>query len=317
MSQDLFTVRCIRGELTESIHLVHAVVTDSDGSIIAHSGNPRYLTYARSTVKPIQAIAIIEAGAIQQHNLTQSEITVICASHNGEREHVECVTSILNKIGMSTADLYCDIRDNCSGKHAGMLVLSSMLGISASGYQQSQHPVQKRIASTVASMCNADTSQLVTAIDGCGVPVFGMSIQQLAIGFARLGIPPACVHTDRKYACDIVINAIRHSPFLLAGTDRFDTDLIRITSGRIIGKMGAEGVYAFTVPSQGIGAAIKIVDGADRALYPAVVEILHQLKLLGDSELMKLLPYHKPNLINRHGEIVGWIQPECILSLNA
>lgn len=310
MSQDLFVIRCIRGELTESVHLGHAVVSDTKGTIIAQSGNPQYLTYARSTVKPLQAIAIIEAGANHLYDLTPAEITVICASHNGEQEHVECVSSILNKIGYSAADLYCDIRDNCSGKHAGMLVLSNILGIDAAGYQHSHHPVQMRIASTVASICNIDVSQLITAIDGCGVPVFGMPIHQLALGFARLGTPPSSYRNERKQACDIIIDAIRHSPFLLAGTDRFDTDLIHATNGRIIGKMGAEGVYAFTVPGQDIGAAIKITDGADRALYPAVVEILHQLKLIEANELMKLRPYHKPNLLNRHGEIVGMIQPE-------
>jgi L-asparaginase II len=317
MSQHLLTIRCIRGELIESVHVGHTVITNSQGTIIAQLGNPQYLTYARSTVKPLQAVAIIEAGAVDQYDLSPAEIAVICASHNGEQPHVDHVLSILDKIGMTSADLHCTIHDNCSGKHAGMLVLSKMLGIDASRYYELKHPVQLLIAKTIASICNVDSLQLKTAVDGCGVPVFGMPIHQLALGFARLGTPPPGFHDDRKNACHTIINALRHSPFLLAGTDRFDTDLIHVTNGKIIGKMGAEGVYTFTVPGQDIGAAIKIVDGAERALYPAVVEILHQLKLLQDNQLMKLRPYHKPDLINRHGETVGSIQPHFLLHMNA
>jgi len=314
MSQDLLTIRCIRGELTESVHLGHAVITNSEGSIMAQWGNPRYLTYARSTVKPLQALAIIESGAVQQYGLSPEEIAIICASHRGEQLHVDTVTSILNKIGMSSADLRCAVNDNCSGKHAGMLVLSTVLGISARHYYELKHPVQLLIAQTIASICEVDVEQLITAVDGCGVPVFGMPIQQLAKGFARLGTPLPDFHSTRMDACHTIIKSLRHSPFLLAGTDRFDTDLIELTKGRIIGKMGAEGVYAFTVPGQDIGAAIKIVDGAERALYPAVVELLHQLKLLQAHELLKLRSYHKPNLYNRLGEIVGSIEPHCSLA---
>ncbi|MEX2416586.1 MAG: asparaginase [Paenibacillaceae bacterium] len=316
MSKDLLFIRSIRGELTESMHTGHMVITNSQGTIIAQLGNPQYLTYARSTAKPLQALAIIEAGAVDQYNLSPADIAIICASHNGEQPHADQVLSILNKIGMTAVDLRCGIHDNCSGKHAGMLVLSRMLGIDALRYDELKHPVQLRIAQTIASVCDIDSLQLITAVDGCGVPVFGMPIHRLALGFARLGTPPPSFHNDRKNACHTIINALRHSPFLLAGTDRFDTDLIHITNGRIIGKMGAEGIYAFTIPGQDIGAAIKIVDGAERALYPAVVEILHQLKLLQENELMKLGPYHKPDLVNRHGEIVGSIQPHCQLHKN-
>ncbi len=317
MSHEQIIIHCNRGQLSESVHLGHAVVTDSLGKIIAHSGNPHYLTYARSTVKPLQVVSLLEAGANHRYDLTPSEIATVCASHNGEQEHIACVSSVLDKIGMTSADLYCDIHDNCSGKHAGMLVLSTMLNIDASGYEHIYHPVQRTIASVITSICDIEPSRLIIAVDGCGVPVFGMTIHQLALGFARLGTPPYSFHTIRKDACDTIISSLRHSPFQLAGTDRFDTELIRATKGRIIGKMGAEGVYAFTVPAQNIGAAIKIVDGAERALYPAVVEVLHQLKLLEDHELIKLHPYHKPNLINRHGEIVGSIQPHCLLSFHA
>lgn len=313
MSHNLITIRCNRGELTESVHVGHTVITNSQGTIIAQLGNPQYLTYARSAVKPLQAIAIIEAGAVDQYDLSPAEIAVICASHTGEQVHVEHVLSILNKMGMTSADLRCVIEDNCSGKHAGMLILSQMLGKDASRYDELKHPVQLQIAQTIASMCQVDPLQLITAVDGCGVPVFGMPIHQLALGFARLGTPPTSFHEDRRNACHTIINALQQCPLLLAGTDRFDTDLIRVTNGKIIGKMGAEGVYAFTVPGQDIGAAVKIIDGAERALYPAVVEILHQLKLLEDDELMKLRPYHKPDLINRLGKVVGSIQPHFLL----
>jgi L-asparaginase II len=316
MPHSLISICCKRGELIESEHIGHAVISDSMGTIIAQAGNPQFLTYARSTVKPLQIVAMIEAGAVQQYDLSPADIAVICASHNGERDHIDQVQSILSKIGMTSTDLRCDIHDNCSGKHTGMLVLSRMLESDASHYDDLEDPVQLLIAQTIASICDMDSEELITAIDGCGVPVFGMPIHRLALGFARLGTPPASFQDPRKSACHTIIHALRQHPFLLAGTDRFDTDLVQITNGKIIGKMGAEGVYAFTIPNHNIGGAIKIVDGAERALYPAVVEILHQLNLLEDIELMKLRPYHKPDLINRLGESVGSIQPHCQLFYN-
>src|SRR5690554_2296395 len=122
MTEQLVSIHCKRGELIESEHVGHAVITNSHGTIIAHAGNHQFLTYARSTVKPLQAIAMLEAGAEQQYDLNSADIAIVCASHSNESTHINQVQSILDKIAMTTEDLLVDVHDNCSGKHAGMLV---------------------------------------------------------------------------------------------------------------------------------------------------------------------------------------------------
>jgi L-asparaginase II len=336
MSITTMLIRCIRGTLDESIHLGHAVITDAQGKILSRIGDPQYVTFARSAAKPLQAIPLIESGAVHQYSLSHEEIAVICASHNGENPHIDAVSSILNKVGMASSDLHCGVHDpfyqpaaealqrtglrpsslhnNCSGKHAGMLMLGRMLGTALVYYERLEHPVQLLILKTIAAICDINVERIITGVDGCGVPVFGLPLDRLAVGFAKLGTPPPSFSNERANACRTIIKALRQCPFHLGGTDRFDTDLIRVTDGRIIGKMGAEGIYAFTVPDHNIGAAIKIVDGAKRAIYPAVVEILQQLKLLKGSEVIKLQSYHKPILKNHHGKIVGCIEPDFRLS---
>ncbi|MDU0201484.1 asparaginase [Paenibacillus sp. MAH-36] len=324
-------VRVYRGNITESIHRVHLAVVNTKGSLLHGAGDPQLLTFARSTAKLIQALPVIESGAADHFGLGEAEIALCCASHNGEAEHVSAAQGILGKLGFHHEHLQCGahepyhaptaqamrergeapttLHNNCSGKHSGMLALCAHLGASPDTYMSLQHPVQQLMLEAVCAMSGIPKSQMELGVDGCGVPVFGMPIHQLALAFARLGSPEALPEV-RANACQRIVAAVRKYPQLLAGSDRFDTQLIEVTQGRIIGKMGAEGIFALTVPDKGLGFVLKIEDGNQRALYPAVVEALKQLDLLSSSEVSKLAAFHTPTVHNWQGTEVGIIRPD-------
>ncbi|KRE51834.1 asparaginase [Paenibacillus sp. Soil724D2] len=324
-------VRIFRGSITESIHRVHLAVVNAGGTLLYQAGDPQLLTFARSTAKLIQALPVIESGAADHFGLTDAEISLCCASHNGEAEHVSTAQGILGKLDYHQEHLQCGVHEpyhaptaqamrergespstlhnNCSGKHSGMLALSAHLGASPDTYMSIQHPVQQLMLEAVCAMTGVPKPLMQLGIDGCGVPVFGMRIDQLALAFARLGRPDELPQA-RANACQRIVAAVRKYPQFLAGSDRFDTRLIEVTKGRIIGKMGAEGIFAITIPEQGLGFVLKIEDGNVRALYPAVVEALKQLSLLSQSEISELASYHTPTIHNWQGTEVGIIRPD-------
>lgn len=334
MTQSELIIQVIRGQLTECVHQGHLVVVNERGDILHSSGQPTYVTYARSTAKLIQAIPVIESGAADHFNFSEEELALFCASHNGEKEHTETVLRVLNKINLCDDHLQCGVHEpfhgptaasmrehgvkpttlhnNCSGKHSAMLALAVHLNLPIDNYLSIDHPVQQFMLQTVSEMSGVPADQLYIGIDGCGVPVFGMGLHQLATAYARLGNPAQLNHT-RAEACRRIVQAITRHPYHLAGSERFDTTLIRATKGRIIGKMGAEGVYAITIPEEGLGIAIKIEDGAKRALHPAVAEALVQLKLLTVQEQTELESFRNPLIRNWQGTIVGSIQPTVLL----
>lgn len=323
-------VRVTRGPLTECFHRGHIIVINASGQILYELGNPQHVTFARSTAKLLQVVPLIELGAADYYGFTSAEIAVMCASHNGEREHVQTVKSILTKLGIDESALLCgshkpydrktreqleangekpsSLHNNCSGKHAGMLALAKYLNMPLIAYIERDHPIQKHITETIAELAQIEVDDMAIGVDGCGVPVFGLSIEQLALAYSRYG-NGQYVSDQRAHACRRIVAALREEPFYFAGSERFDTRLIEVTNGRIIGKMGAEGVYAVTVPSSSIGIAIKVEDGAARALYPTVVETLKQLLLLNESELAQLATFHQPAILNRSGMHVGTIEP--------
>jgi len=335
MSQSELTVRVLRGQLTECIHHGHLVVVNEQGDILHSAGEPTYVTYARSTAKPLQAIPVIESGAADRYGFTEEELSLFCASHSGEEAHTITAFQVLNKIGLGAEHLQCGVHEpfhsattaymrehqikpsalhnNCSGKHSAMLALATHLQVPIDNYLSIHHPVQQLMLQTVSDMSGVPANQIAIGIDGCGVPVFGLGLHQLARAYARLGNPVQLGET-RANACRRIVHAIANHPLYLGGSDRFDTALIRVTKGRIIGKLGAEGVYAITIPEKGLGIALKIEDGAKRAMHPAIIEALVQLDLLTADELAELQNFYHPIVKNWQGTIVGSIEATVKLS---
>ncbi|MHB1126681.1 MAG: asparaginase [Bacillota bacterium] len=321
-------VNVIRGPLVESFHRGHIVVADMQGRIIYALGDPDYITFMRSSAKPLQALAIVESGAVDALGLTSKDLAVISGSHAGQPVHSEQVAGILAKAGLSPEVLMCGVHkpfhtptanalaasglkptplhNNCSGKHSGMLTLSVYRGWPAENYIDIQHPVQQAMLDTVADICCYAREKIIIGTDGCGVPVFGMPLRNMAAGFARLANPQE-LEQPREEACRRVIHAMMEHPQLVSGDGRICSEIMSAAPQRVVAKAGAEAVYCLGLPKLGWGVAIKLEDGGQRGLEPVVVEVLDQLGILDSQELQKLADFHRPLIKNFRGDVVGEI----------
>ncbi|TBL78316.1 asparaginase [Paenibacillus thalictri] len=329
MNRSEIVAHVVRGPIVESKHHGHLAVVDHRGHVKYAVGQPDVFTFIRSTAKPLQAISVVESGAAR--GLAQQQIALLCASHGGEPGHTEAAHAILASLGLTAEALTCGahepfhaptaaamrargecptaLHNNCSGKHAGMLALAAMYEADIGSYASPNHPVQLQMRKTVADMCEFPEDRLALGTDGCGVPVFGMPLDRLARAYARFGQPDD-LGSSRVKAINLIKDAICNYPYFIAGTGRFDTKLIEVTQGRIIGKMGAEGVFALTCPDANLGLAVKIEDGSERALYPVVMEALIQLDMLKAAEIAELQAFHTPKVTNWKGTEVGAILPQ-------
>lgn len=332
-------VEVTRGGITESRHRGHIVAIEPDGNIVAHLGVPETVTYLRSSAKPHQAIPLIVSGAADRFGFNEREIALACASHSGEPIHTEVAASMLRKIGLGPEALRCGthepfspeasrqlrekgeepnvLQNNCSGKHSGMLALALHLGAATETYDQPSNPVQLAIARTISQFSGVPLEDIAVGVDGCGVPVFGITVKAMALMYARLVAPPAEFDDKTKEACRRVVSAMTTYPELIGGTsDRLDTEIMRAAKGRLVSKVGAEGVYtAGIVPGEdwpgGFGLAFKIEDGDDHRARPTVViESLRQLGILANESLEAVARYAFFPVRNRRGEVVGEVTAE-------
>jgi len=255
-------------------------------------GDAESYVYARSSAKPFQAIPLVLSGATEAPGLTDEELAVACASHNGEEAHLAAVRSILKKARLSEKalqngahpPLYAPaaaelarsgeepgvIHGNCSGKHAGMLAVCVRQGWESGSYRDPDHPLQRWILEIVSRFCGLDKDDILLSGDGCGVPAFGMPLKNLATGFARLATGER-LPEDLAGAAERVRRAMWERPYMVAGTGRLDTAVMDGTD--LACKSGAEAVFCAGSPD-GWGLALKISDGASRALRPAALAIL-------------------------------------------
>jgi len=310
-----------RGDTVESLHHGSIAISDSKGHLVAWYGDPQVVTFLRSTAKPFQALPFFEHGGQAAFDLTPAEIALICASHSGTDEHVAVALKIQSKAGLQETDLLCGVhppyddatadamrlrgeqptpnRHNCSGKHTGMLAFARMQGWSTDNYIDLHHPVQREIIKTFAEMCALPPEQVRIGIDGCSAPNFAVPLCNAALAFAILGdhtsLPPA-----RAAACRQIVTSMTSHPEMVAGPGRFDTLLMRNTSGRILAKAGAEGYQGLALlpgwlgpGSPALGIAIKIADGDLRGrARPAVsLAALWQLGALSTAELESLAEF--------------------------
>jgi L-asparaginase II len=332
-------VEVTRGGITESRHRGHIVAVEPDGTIAAYLGAPETVTYLRSSAKPHQAIPLIVSGAADRFGFTDQEIALASASHSGEPIHTEVAASMLRKIGLGPEALKCGVHDpfspeetqrlrekgeapnvlqnNCSGKHAGMLALALQLGAPTETYDQPTNPVQLAIGKTVSRFCGIAIENIAVGTDGCGVPVFGITVKAMALMYARLVATPAEFDKPTRDACSRIVAAMTSYPELIGGTsDRLDTEIMRAAPGRLVSKVGAEGVYTVGVLPcddwpRGLGLALKIEDGDDHRARPTVViEALRQLGILADESLEAVARYAFFPVRNRRGDVVGEVTPE-------
>ena len=308
-----------RGALVESVHRGRLVVCDPDGNVLEAVGDPEAYIYARSSAKPFQALPLVHSGAADALGLTDDELAVVCASHNAEEPHLAAVRSILEKAGLTEDDLQSGahlplyepeadklirsgevprpIHGNCSGKHAGMLAVCVHEGYETATYRDPAHPLQRRILGLIAEVCGLREDEVLVAGDNCGVPAFALPLRSFATGLARLATGNA-LPDELALAALRIRDAMREEPFMVAGSGRFDTDLMESTD--LLVKGGAEAVLAVG-SRNGWGMAFKVSDGAVRAVRPAALAALGGMGVE--------VPEVVSDVRDLHGEKVGEIWP--------
>jgi L-asparaginase II len=322
-------VRITRGDLVESSHVVDFCVTDARGDVLLADGDIERPVFLRSAAKPFIAAAIVATGAADRFAFDARELAVIAASHNGEPIHVAAVRGILAKIGLGVEALQCGahapafepaaaalaaageapsaLHNNCSGKHAGILAACVHLGLDPAGYLSAEHPVQRRILDLCARLAGVPAASLPLAVDGCGIPVYAVSLRRAAWSFARLATLDGVGAADAA-ALERVRAAMRTEPRYVAGTGRFDTALMEATGGRIVCKAGAEGVHGDALLREGLGLVLKVRDGARRAAAPAALAICERLGALEPGEAAALGAFAAPVVHNVAGATVGRVE---------
>jgi L-asparaginase II len=315
-----------RGPIVESRHRVHAAVVDSSGELLLAARDPQQSTWWRSCAKPFQVLPLVAEGGFERIGWGSDELALACASHGGEPEHVALAGAMLASIGLDEGDLACGphepltprgarllresghrvtrLHNNCSGKHAAMLARAALHGWSTAGYQLAGHPAQEAAHRTVAEWAGLPVDAISVGIDGCGVTVFALPLANMALSYARLAA--AAGRGDDAPAR--IVDAMISNPFLIGGTDRFDTVVMEAFGGRVLCKIGAEGVHTLALLERGIGIALKVEDGAPRAQYPAVLALLAHLGELPDEQPDALRDQSSRPIRNTRNEAVGEIR---------
>ena len=320
-------VRVVRGDAVESQHRGAWVLTDRSGRTIDGAGAWQRPIFARSSVKCLQALPLLETGAAQRFALSDSEIALCLASHNGEACHTEIVAGLLARLGLSVSDLKCGaqmpadpdarqllreqgrspsaLHNNCSGKHAGFLALALHLGVPAAQYIDPESKGQRLVRKAVLEMAGLSSSELGIAVDGCSAPTFRMPLSGLATAFARVSNPDA-LPPLRRAACERMLGAVAAHPNLIAGShQRICTDIARATHGRVFPKIGGEAVYAIGVRGRDRGLAIKIDDGSTRGLHVLIIDLMRRFELAPADEIAALSAWDERRIRNWAGLDIG------------
>lgn len=317
------TVRVTRGDAEESVHEAHALVLGLEPGVEHRFGDPELRSFWRSSMKPFQALPVVADGAAERFGFGEREIALCCASHHGTPEHVEIVAGMLDAIGLDGSALACGphrpaseraaravdrsggepsrLHNNCSGKHAGMLALARHRGWGTDGYEVLDHPVQRRIREELARWLRADPERLAWATDGCAAPTPRLSLREMAGAYARLA------RADDP-AVEVVASAMTGHPRLISDAGALSARLMEATRGRLLAKEGAEGVFCVAGLEAGWGAALKVRDGATRAVGPALLSALQALGLLELREVDALADARSPSIRNTRNDVVGAIR---------
>jgi L-asparaginase II len=338
-----------RGNIVESVHFGAIAVVDARGRLLYSSGDPHAICFLRSSAKPFQALPFFERGAHEALGLSIKEQALLCASHEGSDEHVRVAASIQAKAGIQESDLQCGVhmpgdaaayktlisqrsaptpnRNNCSGKHSGMLALAKLRGLPLDSYLELSHPVQEDILTALAEMSGFPREKVEIGVDGCSAPNFGVPLYNAALAFARL-CDPAELTERRQRAARSITEAMTTYPEMISGEGEFDCRIMRTLNGKLVCKRGAEGFQALGImpgvigrDGPGVGIAFKVSDGdllfrtielepRNRVRPAAALEILRQIEAISPAELEQLSEFGPSlPLLNHRGIVVGTSRP--------
>lgn len=331
---DPVLVEVTRGGKVESRHRGAVAVCDAEGKLVVALGDTGQPVFPRSAVKSIQALALVESGAADALGFGDPELALVCASHAGEPRHVELAEKMLATVGLDNAALECGthwptnedamialarsgrrplaLHNNCSGKHSGFICLCCQSGIEPRGYVNARHWLQETVRGAMEDVTGARHDEENRGIDGCSIPTYAIPLKNLAHGFAKMASGLG-LGEQRAKAATRLMQACMAEPFLVAGTDKADTRLMRAAPGRIFVKSGAEGVHCAALPELGLGIALKCDDGAGRASEVAIAAMMARLFAQDDGLASELAKLSRPVLTNRNGIEVGNVQPTGVL----
>jgi L-asparaginase II len=291
-------VRVVRSGLEESVHLGHVAVADARGRLVARLGDPFRTVFLRSATKPVQAAVSL---SLLNDDLPERLVAALCGSHNGEPVHVAAARAVLRRAGLGVSALRCPpalpldrdamlkagrphrVFHNCSAKHAGMAAASERAALDVATYPEPSHPLQRRVLRAVRRGTGVERPTI--GVDGCGVPVHGVPLAAAATMYARL------LAADRfgrlGPSIERAVDAMRAEPYLVAGRGRTDTAVMAEVPGLVV-KVGAEALHCAAVPVLGLGVAVKVADGGERASGPALIHALRLLGAIEDAQVERL-----------------------------
>jgi L-asparaginase II len=318
-------VELLRGGTLECMHFGAIAVASAQGKLVAHAGDPRWVSFSRSTLKPLQALPFVQCGGPQQLGFTREQVAMMCASHSGEPMHVAQVEGMLGKAGLTYKTLQCgchvplfaevgvapapapgsydERHHNCSGKHSGFLACCVQHGWPVGHYLAPGHPLQQAVRREVARAVGLAPEELRMGIDGCSAPNFAMPLVNLARGYARLATGAADPEFGASFAQ--LADAMTAHPELISGTGRNDLAFARAGRGDWIAKAGADGVQALASKSRAQALVVKVADGNKTALNAATVAVLDQLGWLDARQREELRPWRAEPIANARGTQVG------------
>lgn len=323
-------VEVTRGGVVESVHRGRACIVDAAGHVLEHWGDIDALVFPRSTIKPVQAIPLLESGAAHALGVSDAEIALACASHSGETRHTRAVSAWLARMGLTVDHLECGpqepfdgetaaeltrigeapsaLHNNCSGKHAAMLATALHKREPLTGYIRYDHPVQQRILGVIEQMSGQDLSHAPWGADGCSVPTVAMPLAALAYAMARLADPSQLPERRAEAAKRIRTAWATHS-YLIAGRNTFDTEMIRGSAGLALVKQGGEGVSVAVLPKLGLGIALKIDDGSSRARDVAMAALVRRSGAVTKENWRRVAELETIPVMTRAGRDAGMVRP--------
>lgn len=320
------SAKVYRENLVESTHFAKCLVKNITNKILISSNNNSDLVYPRSAIKIFQAFPLIESKAHIKFNLSPQNIAIACASHSGEKMHIKVLDEWIKKIGIKSYQLNCgihnpldelsyknlliqgnmpsELHNNCSGKHLGMVTGCLSKNMDIKNYINHNHPYQKLIRDSLENFMDSKIQKKCIGTDGCNAPQYAFSIESLTNSMINL------INKKKSKSINIILSSINKFPYLIGGSNRFDSNLIKLTKGRLFCKGGAEGVLLFADFVKKIGGVIKITDGNNRAIAPIAIKLFSKLKIITTKEENTLLKLHKQKIFNHAKKKVGEIVVE-------
>ncbi|WP_374020564.1 asparaginase [Paenibacillus thiaminolyticus] len=314
-----------RGNWLECAYTGHMVGVNEQGEALFSVGDENYVSFMRSSSKPVQALPALMAGVPEHYGLSDEEIVLMTASHRAQQFHVEALESFMRKTGISESQFVCkptyplngaardeliahgeparSIYHNCSGKHLGVLALCKMKGWPTENYAEQDHPVQQQVLSLMSALSDVPVEQIRLGTDGCGFPVYALPIRNIATLYLRLACPDLIPDEAVRAAVIHLTTLMNRYPFYVSGTQLICPTLLQ--DDNIVAKGGAKGIYCFGLRKERMGIAFKVMDGSEDQWPLIAAHILKEIGYPNAETIERLRQLSPPETKNDNGRVVG------------